>query len=152
MNKKTLILIITIGAVILLLVVTALFGGTGRDERTIFPSPTIFEGDSSPTPFPNEIDPENLPAGSGVEFDKTEDEADKSEFVGELLTKLPYEGRNFSLHYSYARNVFTLYINPSFQNEGNLEFDTFLKTNGIDSRALLGDLETVSIKPTPGSE
>ncbi len=72
---------------------------------------------------------------------------DKGVSAGNLLNKLPYRGKNFSLYYSYAKNEFTLYINPSNKDAGNKEFEEFLTSNGGLTRNWFNNLITIYKTP-----
>lgn len=60
--------------------------------------------------------------------------------VGTLLNKLPYKGTNFSMSYDFDTNSFVVIINKFNQDEGNKEFDTFLKNNGVMDRSWIKNL------------
>lgn len=68
--------------------------------------------------------------------------------VGELLNKLPFSGKNFSLFYDYYDGSFVLYVNPVNKDAGNQEFDMFLKDNKIERYWIKG-LFITYITPTP---
>lgn len=85
--------------------------------------------------------------------DPVEKEQDiQSSNVMLLLNKTPYEGKDFSLYFSYSGNYFTLYINPNNPAAGNAQFDQFLKENNINGRGEFYDLREVSVKPSPEGE
>ncbi len=55
--------------------------------------------------------------------------------VGKLQFKMPYKGTNFQMDYDYKLLQYIVIIPNDKISEGNTEFDTFLKQNGIADRS-----------------
>ncbi len=73
----------------------------------------------------------------------------RSYLVGDLIEKLPYSGKNFSLYYILNTSQFVLYISPRDSTGGNNEFDAFLKQNGVDDRSWIENLVITNNSVTP---
>lgn len=137
-NKEVFLLIVAIVLVLILFIFVVFISFVPRPENP--------NNSSVPTPFPSGVSGgENLQPGTQAEQEIVR----RSYTIGQLINLLPYNGSNFSLFYSFSTNVFTLYINPSKQTEGNTEFDAFLKKNGIDNRSWFDNLVVSSVKVTP---
>jgi hypothetical protein len=61
--------------------------------------------------------------------------------VGQLIDKLPYQGINFKLSYSFETNTFIVILNTQSSIKGSSEFDQFLKNNGILERSWINNLQ-----------
>lgn len=141
MNKKYLILALTLFIVIAVIIMFVALVGNNKQGTKEAPSPT-----------PNLINQPGAVGGSvPAQTQQEKEQLRKSGLVSELIGKLPYSGTNFSLYYSYSINQFTLYINPTNQAAGNMEFDSFLKSNGIENRSWLPNLLTTdkNVNPAP---
>src|SRR3989338_4885686 len=93
----------------------------------------------SPAPSPNELE-RPLP---GMSYDYLT-ESDKirikqEEAVSQLIKKIPFEGANFYLEYSFKAGEFTLTLNRDNLAAANQEFDQFLKDNGVAERSWFED-------------
>lgn len=135
--KKRILLVLFIFLIILLVVIVLLLntknGGVGTS-----PTPTPFQKVEEQGAVPAaEIDP------AGIE------EAKKSFRVGGLINKLPYKGENFSFYYNFGTDQFILYIGPSASSDGNTEFNSFLKQNGVDDRSWIENLVIINKSVTP---
>lgn len=96
--------------------------------------------------------PKNSGASSGqfAPLSSNEEELNRRSFaVSALIKKLPYSGKAFTLSYSFSGGSFILYVNPSKKDEGNSEFEQFLKSNEIDDRSWVDNLFISYISPTP---
>lgn len=146
-NKKTLFLLIICGLVGILIIVIAIINLSLSRQQTTYQAAT------TPTPvqveFPPQTDSSSPPIpAQGTEYNQSvrkiqEEEKQaiyESSQVGKLLDILPYTGTNFSLSYSYSKNVFTLVLNGQNQSLGNAEFDRFLQQQGIQNRSWIKNL------------
>ena len=143
MNKKYLILALTLFIVIAVIIMFVVLVDNNKQGTKEAPSPT---------PTPNLTNQPGAIGGSvPAQTQQEKEQLRKSGLVSELIGKLPYSGTNFSLYYSYSINQFTLYINPTNQAAGNMEFDSFLKSNGIENRSWLPNLLTTdkNVNPAP---
>lgn len=132
-NKEAFLILLAVflAAVVFALVIIIAF----------FPS----KNPSAPTTVPGASKADNLIPSSPQDIIKMNNQY----MVGQLIKLTPYNGKNFSLYYSFNDSLFTLYLNPANQNEGNKEFDLFLKKNGIDDRSWFDNLQTTTQKVTP---
>lgn len=64
----------------------------------------------------------------------------RSNLIGRLLEKLPYEGINFSMSYNYDEGLFIAIIKSSNKDIGLSELDSFLLDNGIEERSWITNL------------
>ena len=62
------------------------------------------------------------------------------ETVVALKEKLPYYGNNFSITYDKSFDTTRVVIYEENIFEGELEFDAFLKTNGVSDRSLINNM------------
>lgn len=69
-------------------------------------------------------------------------QVEESTRVGALLGIVPYQGEYFSLDYNYDTFNYVLTLQRDFLEQGDEEFDEFLKDNGISDRTSLGTFET----------
>lgn len=69
-----------------------------------------------------------------------EEQIKKDEIITQLIKKLPYLGTNFSFNYNLSINQFVLVLKTGQEQEGNAEFDKFLKDNQIENRSWLKNL------------
>lgn len=60
---------------------------------------------------------------------------EREKIVGKLQFKMPYKGVNFQIVYDYKLLQYVVTIPNDKISEGNTEFDTFLKQNGIADRS-----------------
>jgi hypothetical protein len=89
------------------------------------------------------------PLGSNAAYQKSANQISKEETmfvereskVGQLLNKLPYQGKNFDINYDISTAVFRVKIRKENEVEGNKEFDQFLKENSINERSWIRNLE-----------
>lgn len=58
-----------------------------------------------------------------------------------IREKLPYDGTNFSIEYDAFQNIIKVFILESKKAEGTAELDEFLRTNGIENRSELLNLQ-----------
>jgi len=70
-------------------------------------------------------------------------ELDRSSKLGGLIPKLPYNGVDFSFYFDFSKNTFVLTLDKNNIGQGNSNFDTFLKTNGIQDRSWFSNLSIV---------
>lgn len=129
-------LIILALAFLVVIVLSHLSSGNKNGDVFPTPSPLIQGGESEAKP--------------GVENTSQDEEKNRRSFlVGQLINQIPYNGASFSLYYNFSKNEFILYINPSTPSQGNVEFDAFLKKNGVESRSWIENLVSTSEKLTP---
>ena len=78
-------------------------------------------------------------------------EDQRSSLISGLIDLTPHSGKFFSLYFTYKTYSFVLYVDTKHQKEGNANFDSFLKQNGITNRSWINNLsvENVNIAPTP---
>jgi hypothetical protein len=133
--------IVTIVALSALLLIL-FHASTGKQPISLFPGPTPVivntGGESSASDS----------GGPGTMDEATKEALDQSYLVGKLADKLPYYGTNFNFYYSYSRNIFMLYLKPANKQAGNVEFDAFLKQNGVNNRSWIKNL-VVTASPVP---
>lgn len=60
----------------------------------------------------------------------------KRQRVAQLILKLPYSGKNFSLEYDYSNNKFYLTLNKQNPELGLNEYRELLKNNGVEETLL----------------
>ena len=93
-------------------------------------TPTLVPVDTKAYPTGSE-DPKK---GTGLEESKIpsiEEKENRSYLVMSLTQKLPFQGLYFSLSYDYDRGVFLLIYNRANLQQGQENFNAFLKENGI---------------------
>lgn len=147
MNKKILFLLIGLFLISVLLIL-ALFLGKPEQKHT---APQVSPGEAErfeKNNFPNAV--ESVGEDFSSPSTQTKEDIDRSYLVSQLIPKLPYRSNNFSLFYSFSDDKFTLYINSGNQNQGNADFDSFLKQNGVADRSWIDNLNTVVTSFTPG--
>lgn len=133
-NRRLLIIGGGIGILLLIIIVSIL--SKSELNKTNVPLPT-------PTP---DIHSKNVQTSENYKRSIEKIDQQQKEFlnhesiVGQLLHKLPYTGRNFSLAYDYYTNTYTATISSSNTTQGNVELDQFLKTNGIENRSWIRKL------------
>jgi hypothetical protein len=139
MERSKLILFITFGVFVTIIGIYIYVSGnkTETPETTRRqPTPTLIIP-RIVTPLPANI------AAPGQEYNESMDKIiaqekpiiDREAKVGRLLTKMPYNGTNFSIRHDYNQGVFIVTIPRNRQQEGNVEFDEFIKQNGIGDRS-----------------
>ena len=72
--------------------------------------------------------------------DSDQEQIRKDSLVGQLLSKLPYTGTNFSLKYMYSTNQFIATLKTGQEEVGGGQLDAFLQANQIESRSWLKNL------------
>lgn len=60
--------------------------------------------------------------------------------VGQLVKKLPYSGKYFKFYFDYPTARFILELDNNHIDEGNKNFDAFLKENKIDERSWIKNI------------
>lgn len=60
--------------------------------------------------------------------------------VGQLEDRLPYSGTNFSLIHNFDNGTITAVMNRDAAQAGNQELDSYLKSQGIESRDWIKNL------------
>lgn len=136
--KNTKFLVFGIIALIIVLLVIAFLPRRGGENISFSPLP-------QPTQRPFYLEPGyNGPSPGSVSQTSTpesEEAAGRSEILGELLNRLPFEGQYFSLNYDFSTNAFTATFNSKELARANREFDEFLKQNNVPSRDWLYNLK-----------
>src|SRR3989304_899116 len=64
----------------------------------------------------------------------------RDSLVGELLGKVPYSGKYFKFYFDYPTARFILELDSNHVNEGNKNFDAFLKKNNVEERSWIKNL------------
>jgi hypothetical protein len=143
--QKKMILILILGIVLLfvLLVFTVLFLNKSSQKKTV--------AVPFPTPIPSQ-NYSNIPGGVAPFNQQQKKQADIGSMVGQLISTLPYQGKNFSLYYNVRKDEFYLYINPNAKQAGNSEYLDYLKKMGITDLSWLGNVFTAYIPPNTASE
>lgn len=125
-----------LAAFFLLFVLIALFimflakGGSSEQPSGSLVTPTLVPVDTKIYPTISE-DPRE---GTGLEESKIpsiEEKENRSYLVMNLTQKLPFQGLYFSLSYDYDRGDFLLMYNRANLQQGQENFNAFLKENGI---------------------
>lgn len=65
----------------------------------------------------------------------------RDSLVSALINKLPYAGNNFSMRFDFDNAQFIVEIDKANPQEGNIQFDEFLKVNNIESRSWFRNLK-----------
>ncbi len=60
--------------------------------------------------------------------------------VGQLVKKLPYSGQYFRFYFDYPTARFILELDSNHIDEGNKNFDAFLKENKVEERSWVQNL------------
>ncbi len=150
MNKKIILIVLTVLVVVLVIIFIIVsqisknttntnsnLGNTSQNTSQSFltrvpnntsPKPTIFQDTQEYKDLQEKIALTEAPIH------------DRGEKVGKLLEKVPYQGQNFVFVFDNSTYSFKVTISNDKQQEGNQEFDEFLKTNGIQERAWIQDL------------
>lgn len=137
-------IIYLLSTVVIILAIGIYIYGINRKTN---PSPAqpiqIFNRQPTPTPLSNKPQ-----AGRAYQkFTPADiDQLNKDTATGSLLNKLPYKGVNFSFVYYYEINRFTLVLKQGAEQQGNEEFDRWLKDNGINDRSWFRNLD-VTVQP-----
>ena len=88
----------------------------------------------------------NIPQGSlttGHELYVTpagQQAIDRGNVVSTMLDSMPengYQGTYFNLNFSFKTGLYTLTLQSAYQQQGQQEFDLFLRAHGIDDRSWL---------------
>lgn len=142
--KKTYIIIAFVIVTIFLVLITNLLQSRKKTVSDNLLSPTLVPtvGIESPTEIPSS----NVPA-QGKQYQTSADQIAKVEApiiekeaaVGRLLDLLPYTGENFRMENDYKNAQFIVTIPKTKEEEGNIEFDAFLKQNGVAERSWIRD-------------
>ncbi len=90
----------------------------------ITPTPTVEEGYKG---IKQSIDPE------------TQQKAEQQLKATQLINKLPYKGKDFSLSYNIKTNTFVIKLGSNLP-AANQEIDAYLKSQGILDRSWLGNI------------
>lgn len=110
-------------------------------QKQIKPTPAPPIQIFSPVPSPTHIINRPVPGEAYQSLSPADEEQLKrDEVINQLIKKLPYLGTNFSFNYNLSINQFVLVLKTGQEQEGNTEFDKFLKDNQIDSRSWLKNL------------
>lgn len=139
-NRNTKILIIFLLIVVIALSSIYLIAKTKRQTvpqepiKLFSPNPT-----STPFSYPTvkpSIDSSGPQPGRSYSYSTETNisERKRQEAEGQLINKLPYTGKNFSLTYDTSSDTFYAVINPDNTNQGNQELDDYLKSQGISDR------------------
>lgn len=135
--KKTYLLIVFLFILALLFIVIALISSSGK-KATILEAP-------SPTPFINNaILPTNINTAvpNSIPTVIPSDYPPNTATISALIENLPYQGTYFSLSYSFSDDSFLLLLNKNNTNQGEIEFENFLKQNGVLDENWLQNLTT----------
>lgn len=94
---------------------------------------------TKPQPTPNPYSPTH-----GVPYSiitpQDQEELNRDRAIASLIQKLPYTGKDFSLAYDISENKFTVTYNSANKEEGQIEFENYLHTNGISDPSWLYNL------------
>lgn len=128
--------------IIVLIIITQLFQGANNQKQPApdpFPSPTTTQISYSETAETNTglVVPGNtaLYRESTARIQKEEAPLTAKEAaIGRLLDQIPYKGTAFQIDHDYSAAQYIVTISQDKKQEGNQEFDEFLKKNGIESR------------------
>lgn len=133
MTKNIFYLILFLSLISLILFALSAFSllRTEAPESAKVSSPSLITPTPSPTPTTTEGE---------IDAHYYDEDVEK---LGVIIQKLPYSGKSFRLSYDYDRFGFDANIDPENEKEGNLEFDKFLKENGLD-RSKLTKLKVTS--------
>jgi len=139
--KMRMKLILLTGIILLILLITISFFliKVNRNKPIVVPFPTPVSQQQN----------SNLPNGSLQFTTQDKKQAAIGSIVGNLISNLPYKGKDFSLYYNFSKDEFLLYINPNAKQEGNSEFSDYLKKMGVVDSSWLDNLFTTYITPTP---
>ena len=96
---------------------------------------------------PNHVGPGG--SNSYVQTPKQQTQQQRQALVSQLINKVPYNGKYFSLNYNFNDAKFILTLSSNNLVQANTEFDSFLKQNGIQSRSWFTNLETYTKPFTP---
>lgn len=142
--KKTYIIITFIVITIFLVLITNLLqsGKKTVSNNLLSPTPIPTVSIESPTEAPSS----NVPA-QGKQYQTNASQIVKAEApiiekeaaVGRLLDLLPYQGKDFRMESDYKNAQYVVTIPKDKEKEGNAEFDTFLKQNGVAERSWIRD-------------
>lgn len=144
--KKKILLLIGGFALVIIVLFTAIIYRINKSDELKNSTTTLT---TTPTPAPvrniDEIkEPEN---GSGFGDQASTNLIDRENrgfLIGELILKLPYEGNDFTLSYNAEDDLFDLYINSANRVQGEAEFESFLKENGIASKTWITNIQNVN--------
>ena len=141
LNNKTKLLITFLIVIIVLMTILIVLKSKNQPlNQTPVP---IIKPSPSPTFTPSSDGP--LPAHTYSYSSEADIQArQQGENVSQLIKKLPYKGTDFTLSYSFSTNRFTLILKKGQETAGNQEFDSFLKSNEIQSRSWIKDLTTTA--------
>ncbi|MBI2596413.1 hypothetical protein HYW46_06830 [Candidatus Daviesbacteria bacterium] len=126
--KKNILLIIVFGLIVLIIISIVVLG---LGKKKPLPSGSPIPSASAVIQKPETGKKYQIITGADQK------QIDQDSLVGNLLTKLPYKGTNFSLDYSYNSLQFILTLNTQNKDLGNKEFDQFLLQNQILDRSWL---------------
>lgn len=70
------------------------------------------------------------------------DKQNQDYLVSKLMNIVPYRGKHFSFDFNFDSATFLLALDKTTIDEGNVEFETFLKQNGVQGKSWLGKLIT----------
>lgn len=82
------------------------------------------------------------PPSSSFTYSSSEDEQTRERGikVSQLIDKMPANGTYYRAKFDFPNNTFILSIEKNHKQQGNDEFDQFLKQNGVDNRGWLPHL------------
>lgn len=123
---------------LLLIVVNNLTTPKGKSPE-IVPTPSVIKIIPSASVFPGQGEalPNSFPKSGALNYSQI------PAIIGKLVEILPYQGKLFSLSYDYSKDSFTLYLNKNDQQGAEKEFEAFLKTNDMQGKNWLQNLNTV---------
>jgi hypothetical protein len=131
--KKTYLLIIALFILAAIFIVVALVAVPNK-QITILTAP-------SPTPSTNNSTTNNAVFNSFPLTTPTGYPPNTAS-ISALIGKLPYQGTYFSLSYDFASDSFLLSLSTTNQTQGEMEFENFLKQNGVLDKNWLENLTT----------
>ena len=70
-------------------------------------------------------------------------ELDKQSKLGDLINVLPHQESYFGLVYDFDKSVFVLSLSKTNIQQGNTDFDLFIKSHGFKDRSWFTNLTTV---------
>ncbi len=140
--KKYFIYIILSLVMIFIVVTFLVFGNrVSNVSPDVSPGPEWDRTITNEDVAPGVITDRPLPGTNYADILTEEDreEINKDALVGKLLKRLPYEGKDFILSYSYRKNTFTANLRASKEVVARQELVGFLKENQIEDTSWLNN-------------
>ncbi|MGA2911777.1 MAG: hypothetical protein ABSE17_04090 [Candidatus Levyibacteriota bacterium] len=135
--KKTYLLIIFLFILALLFIIISLVISSGKKETILeAPSPTPFINNTILPTNTNTAVPNSIPTVIPSDYPPN------TATISALIENLPHQGTYFSLSYNFTDDSFFLSLNAANQAQGEMEFENFLKQNGVLDKDWLQNLTT----------